>query len=239
MKKFYKTVDISQLENGHYALLLDGKPVQTPSRNQLTLRAAPLAAAIADEWREQGDTILPDTMPLSQMAMTLIDRILPQREILTDEILGYLDTDLVCYRAAEPETYKAGQEKHWDVFVNWASENFTTPIETTTGLSPLTQSPELHQKIANSIMGMNDNEFMALYLTTLGAGSLIIGLGFVAGDFSPTQVLDAAFVEEKIKDEMYLSNIYGSAPDQERRMKLLLNDLNTLQNFLVLSSVAD
>ncbi len=236
MKRFYKTVAIERTPNGFYSLALDGKPVQTPARHQLQIQAMPLAEAIADEWRGQGDEILPDTMPLSQMAMTLVDRVLPQRDVLTAEALGYLDTDLVCYRAADTEVYKTAQETHWDPFLAWIADNFDEALQTTSGLAPLTQSPTLHHKISNFVAGMNDAEFMALYLTTLGAGSLVMALGFVAGDFSPAQVLDAAFVEEKVKDVMYLSDIYGSAPDQERRMKALSKDLETLQHVLMLSA---
>lgn len=236
MKKFYQTVDLGPLSNGSYTLLLNGKPVQTPARHQLEIRAMPLAEAVADEWRSQGDIILPDTMPLSQMAMTLIDRVLPQRPVLMNEALGYLDTDLVCYRADEPEVYKAAQELHWNPFVDWVAETFHESLQVTTGLSPLTQSPALHQKILNFVTAMTDEEFMAMYLATLGAGSLVMALAFVAGDFSPSQILEASFVEEKVKDVMYLSDIYGSAPDQERRMKALFGDLDTLQRFLMLSS---
>lgn len=236
MKKFYKTVAINPLPNDGYALLLDGKPVRTPAKQDLKILSLPLATSIADEWNAQRDEILPDTMPLSQMAMTLVDRVLPQRDHLTNEILNYLDTDLTCYRAAEPEEFKTAQETHWNPFIDWIADNFAIRPATTTGLAPLTQPPELHQKIAAAVAQMTDTEFMALYLTTLGSGSLIMALAFVAGQFPPDRMISAAFVEETIKDKIYMADIYGSAPDQERRIKALTNDLDTLQRFLMLSA---
>lgn len=235
MKKFYQTVSVSVTDDNDYALLLDGKIVQTPARKQLRINALPLAEAIAEEWRSQSDVVLPDTMPLSQMAMTLIDRVVPNRDVLTEEVLGYLDTDLVCYRAAEPQQYRDAQEEKWNPFVDWAASVYGEQLQTTTGLSPLTQSEGLHKKIADDISAMAMSEFMALYLTTLGTGSLVMALASVAGAFPPLQILEAAFAEEKLKDKIYLGEIYGSAPDQERRYKLLSKDLNTLQRLLMLS----
>lgn len=234
MKKFYKVVSLSEPAEAGYSLLLDGKAVQTPARQPLRIRALPLAETVANEWRAQKDEVLPDTMPLSQMAMTLIDRVLPHREKLETEALGYLDTDLVCYRAEGPPNYKEAQEKAWDPFIKWFSDSFDTALLTTTGLSPLTQSAEVHQKVAAAVRAMNDEEFMPLYLVTLGSGSLIMALAFVAGEFSPAQILAAAFAEEKLKDEIYLGEIYGSAPDQERRYAILSRELETLQRFLIL-----
>jgi chaperone required for assembly of F1-ATPase len=212
--------------------------VQTPARNALKIKALPLAEAIADEWRNQGDDIIPDTMPLSQMAMTLVDRVIPNRAILGEEALGYFDTDLVCYRAAEPPEYCAAQNAKWNPFTDWFADVYGEALQMTTGLAPLTQSAALHKKVAAEVAAMDESEFMAVYLATLGTGSLVLALAFVAGAFSPVEIGEAAFVEEKLKDEIYLSDIYGTAPDQERRYTLLFRDLETLQQLLMLSSAA-
>ena len=53
MKRFYKQVDISP-ERG---ILLDGKPVRTPTRAMLILPNDKLARAVAAEWAGQGDEL--------------------------------------------------------------------------------------------------------------------------------------------------------------------------------------
>lgn len=232
MKKFYQTVSVKDCGAGTYSLLLDQKPVQTPLRQTLVLSSLPLARAVVQEWEGQEDVVRPDTMPLTQLAMTLQDRVIPNRPQFEQEILGFLDTDLVCYRAEGPEIYKAAQEAAWDPFVGWASDKFATMVQVTDGLSPLAQSPELHTKIAAFIRDASDAEFMGLYLATTGAGSLLVALGFVGGDFTVDDVVNAAFVEEKLKDKIYLSETYGSAPDQERRIKALTADMNAVKSFL-------
>lgn len=221
-----------------YSLLLDDKPVMTPARHKLFIYSLPLAETIADEWRAQGEHVQPDSMPLSQMAMTLVDRVLPNREQLTTEVLGYIDTDLTCYRTGELGIYRTAQEEKWDPFVAWFRYTHSIPFTVTYGLTPLRQSPELHAKIAADVRGMNNTEFMMLYLVTIGTGSIIMGLAFVSGEFAPEKLVEAAFVEEQTKDIIYHSDLYGSAPDQERRIAALRKDLETLQIFLMLSMAA-
>lgn len=241
MKKFYTTVLISpvptpELSEG-YQVLLDGRVVQTPAKRPLVLATFALAEAIADEWRAQGDRVVPDTMPLLQMATTLQDRVISQRPHLEAEALDYLDTDLVCYRADSPETYRQAQEAAWDKFVHWAGARLGVALQTTTGLHPLVQAQQTHDTLAAAVRGMTDPDFMALYLTTLGTGSVILGLAFVERAFSAADILDAAFAEEKRKDQIYLSEQYGSAPDQEKRYKALESQLAVLQRLRELLSL--
>jgi chaperone required for assembly of F1-ATPase len=232
MKKFYKTVSLGEKEENGYGLFLDGKPVRTPAKQNFVIPSLDLANIIVTEWANQGDEILPLTMPISQITMTLIDRVVPHRKILEDEILGYINTDLICYRTDEPEQYRLAQEKQWNPFVTWFQKKTGLTLQVTTGLSPLTQSPEIHQSIKNRITALADNQFMAVYLATLGTGSIILGLAFQSGEFDNDTILAAAFAEEHLKDEIYLGHIYGSAPDQEKKYKSLRGDLETLNYFI-------
>jgi len=234
MKRFYKTVSVVADEDQGFQLHLDGKAVRTPARHVLIMPTRALADAVAAEWHSQTEQVIPDSMPLSQMAMTLVDRVVPQRDKLTAEVLAYLDTDLVFYRAQDPVEMRDAQEAAWDKFVAWLSQTFVFTPHITTELVALSQPVSAKQNIARSVDQLRDEEFIALYLTTLGAGSLVMALGFVAGAFSGEAVLAGAFVEEQFKDKIYRSDIYGSAPDQERRMRILKTELATLEHFLQL-----
>ena len=232
MKRFYKKVTLGPQTAQGYPLLLDDKPVRTPAKQEFYIPDQKSADIIVKEWENQGEEIIPSTMPVSQMTMTFIDRVIPHREALQEEILNYIDTDLMCYRADEPEQYKKAQEAKWDPFILWFKNTFHLDLEVTTGLSPLTQPAAIHDAIHAHVSKLTDASFMALYLATLGMGSIILGLAYQMQAFSNAAILDAAFAEEKLKDEIYLGHIYGSAPDQEKKYKSLENDLATLQHFL-------
>lgn len=232
MKRFYKFVTLTDKTEDGYGLLLDNKPVQTPARKTFFIKSYDIAQMVVKEWESQTENILPLTMPISQMAMTLTDRVIPFRDKLQSEILGYIDTDLIYYRTDDPEQYKLIQEEKWNPFVNWFQSKFHLDLQVTYGLSPLIQSDKIHQTIKKYVTSINHEDFMALYITTLGTGSIIIGLGFIAKDFSIDQILEASFAEEDLKDKIYLAEIYGTAPDQTRKVQTLKTELETLLHFI-------
>ncbi|MCB1721910.1 MAG: hypothetical protein KDI11_09165, partial [Alphaproteobacteria bacterium] len=106
MKKFYKLVSVHQ-DIGGWAVHLDGRPVKTPLKKTLLAPTEALAASIQEEWAAQDETIDPETMPLTQILSTQIDRVSAQRDAMSAELLKFLDTDLICYRA--PKDQPAGQ----------------------------------------------------------------------------------------------------------------------------------
>ncbi len=233
MKRFYKSVTLGDQTDAGYQLLLDNKPVRTPDKKIFFIPSKYLADLIVKEWEAQTENILPLTMPVCQMTMTLIDRVIPHRKALEEEMLGYINTDLLCYRADEPERYKQAQETQWNPFIQWFEQKFELRFQTTHGLFPLTQPSDIHRVIADHVATLSDNQLMVMYLATMGTGSIILALAFQMRAFSNDVILSAAFAEELLKDEIYLGHIYGSAPDQEKKYLSLKNDLQTLGHFLI------
>ena len=232
MKRFYNTVTLNHTTSGHYQLLLDGKPVQTPAKQPFFMYTQTIADKVVAEWECQHTDIVPETMPVSQMAMTLIDRVEPQRTHLQNELLGYINTDLLCYRAQEPEIYKHAQMEAWDPFIDWFEGFSGLSIKTTDGLSPVIQPKNVHDYIQSFLDNLSDAQFMAAYLTTLGTGSILLSLCFISKQHSIDSIVEAAFVEERLKDKIYLENTYGIAPDQMKRYQALKHDLETLTSFI-------
>jgi chaperone required for assembly of F1-ATPase len=241
MKKFYSSVDISPCQTSIpdayknftcFFLLLDGKIVQTPLRNPLILISQTIADNVRQEWLTQQVEVKPETMPITQLSMTLQDRVAPHREKLTDEIMGYIHTDLLCYRASEPEDFSYLQNEVWKPFIGYINAKFSYELITTTGLHHIQQDKNFVKTIHEYIQNLDIVSFMAVYLTTIGTGSLIIALAFTDMSFPPDKVIKAVFVEEHYKDKIYMADKYGAAPDQERRENNLWHDLETIRAFL-------
>jgi chaperone required for assembly of F1-ATPase len=118
MKKFYKEVSTGPAVSGGFAVLLDGRPIRTPEKSLMAAPTTMLANAVAAEWAAQEDTVITDTMPLTQMLTTAIDRA-SQREAMTASVMAYLDSDLLCYPADEPEALRLEQEALWAPWRHW------------------------------------------------------------------------------------------------------------------------
>src|SRR5690606_17753773 len=87
-----KYVSCSVLETPEgYALALDGQRMRTPVGAPLVLQSRALAEAIATEWNAVGEKaeIKPAQMPMTRLAATAIDRVVPQRDAVVSDISAY------------------------------------------------------------------------------------------------------------------------------------------------------
>src|SRR6201986_3396522 len=110
--RFYKDASASEHRNegeGGYAVLLDGRPVRSPARKPLAAPMRELAQAIASEWQAQERVIDPAAMPLTRLANSIIDGVVAAPRPVADEIEKYLGTDMLFYRASDPEELVALQ----------------------------------------------------------------------------------------------------------------------------------
>ena len=89
MKRFYKDVTVKTSESG-YQICLDDRPVRSPAKAVVVVPSQALAEAVQTEWQAVEDKIQPEDMPFYSMAVTVTDRVTPQRQALVDELAGYI-----------------------------------------------------------------------------------------------------------------------------------------------------
>lgn len=234
MKRFYKLVSTASGAGG-FSVQLDGRSVKTPAGNILQTTHEKLANALVLEWAGQGEHILPDTMPLTQLLSTRIDRIATMREEISRQTLNYLDTDLLCYRAEKPPGLPERQAQSWDPWLQWFEKQFGVSLKTTTELQALQQDRAAHEKVAAYVKGLGDDPFNVLQLVTSVSGSLILALAFVKGEMDTQTLFDAFHVEEHFKAEIYNEALHGQDPAQEKKDKALLRDLSAAHEYLGLT----
>lgn len=231
MKKFYKLVSVGEAPGG-YVIQLDGKPVQTPARVPLIAPNEAMAGEVAGEWAAQEEKIDPETMPLTQILTTAQDHVANQRAAMSEKLLQYLDTDLLCYRTDIPEELAARQAECWDEWLGWFARAHGAGLKTTTGLAALTQPKEAAVKVRDTVEALDDARFCVLQMVTVLSGSLVLGLAFTQGAAAPEQVFKAANIEEIYKYELYNEAEHGAAPQQEKKQAAMRRDLDAARKFL-------
>lgn len=234
MKRFYKLVTLQDTPGG-YAIHLDGRPVKTPMGKTLMATNHDLASALQSEWAAQEQNINPETMPLTQILSTQIDQVSTARQAMSAEVLKYLDTDLICYRAGPmPPGTQEAQIEAWDPWLSWFEKNFEETLQTTTGLSALSQPKSAHNKIKGAVDALDDAHFTILQIIVPLSGSLVLGLAFINRAISPEELYKAIRVEENIKAEIYNEELYGQDPAQERKEKAIKADIAAAAHYLEL-----
>lgn len=231
MKRFYKIVTFARHDD-HYHIHLDGKAVRTPSGQALAVPGEKLARIVMQEWAAQMDTLIPDTMPLTQILTTALERSGTQRQEIENTVMGYLDTDLLCYRTVMPDALAQKQAEIWDPWLRWFEEQAGVALGTTTHLTALSQPRAAHDYARSVLQAADQWDFTALQMVTASSGSLVLALAFVARAASADDVFAAAHLEELYRSALYNEELYGRDPHQEKTQTAFLGDLNALRLFL-------
>jgi chaperone required for assembly of F1-ATPase len=201
-KRFYKNASIGNgSERGGFPVLLDNKLVRTPLRRPLVAPSRALAERIAQEWNAQQDVIDPARMPLTQLANAIIGAVTDRSETVIDEIIKYLGSDLLFYRADAPEGLAARQAAHWDPLLTWAHEELGARFVQIQGLVFVAQSEEAITAARTGIPSDASNKkemwrLGALSSITTLTGSALLALALAHGAIAPDAAWAAAHVDE-------------------------------------------
>ncbi|XDZ66446.1 ATP12 family chaperone protein [Alphaproteobacteria bacterium LSUCC0684] len=228
-RRFWKEVDISSGAGG-YAVLLDNRPVKTPSGAAFLIPRQELAEEISKEWDAQDEVIAPDTMPMFKFAVTAIDRVTPQRQAVVDEISGYGASDLLCYREASDAVLRARQDEIWQPFLNWFAATRGIELVVAHGIMPQAQSPSARERMRALVADKDDFALSGLHCLVTVSGSLVLGLAVADGMTSAKEVSGAAFLDDLWQQEKWgydaeadgrIKTHQALIEDAERYLKLL------------------
>lgn len=233
MKRFYTLVS-SQKEPGGYAVLLDGRAVNTPLKRKLLCSTEALANALVQEWAAQKETIKLDTMPLTQLVSTQLDQVTHGRAKMSAEVLKYLNTDLLCYRTDQPPELAQKQAQSWDRWLEWFAGKFGAQLETTTTIQALSQPQAAHDGARGYVEALDDQRFTIAQLITPLSGSVVLAIAFTEGEISPEELFSAIRVEEQFRAGIYNEEKYGPDPAQEKKGAAIKVDLAAAARYLEL-----
>lgn len=229
MKRFYKQVSTAPVTGG-FGVLLDGRPVQTPARNALTLPTEKLASAIAAEWQGQGEEVIATAMPLLRLANSVIDGVAVHRDATIDAILRFGENDLLCYRAHQPPDLAARQRQGWDPVLAWVRGQHGVEMTVAEGLTHVDQPSEALAGLRRVLEGFDDFTLGALHVVASITGSTVLALAVVDGFVSGAHAFELSRI-----DENYQAEKWGEDAEAVKRTAALALDLDKAVALIALS----
>jgi chaperone required for assembly of F1-ATPase len=200
-RRFYKEAGVVAADGG-FSITLDGKPIRTPSGRTVTVPNAEIAQAIAREWQAQGETIDPLTMPLTRFANSVVEAVVGRADVVAEDMAKYLQSDLLCYRAAHPEALVQREAEHWDGVLFWAADALSAHFILSQGVVHARQ-PEAALAAARAAMPSDPWSVAALHVVTTLTGSALLALALAHGVRDADQVWAAAHVDEDWNAEQW------------------------------------
>ncbi|MFP7671735.1 ATP12 family chaperone protein [Marivita sp. S0852] len=201
-KRFWKTAETTATDDG-FGVLLDGRPVRTPAKAVLSVPSRALGARIAAEFDAQVDLIDPKTMPFTRTANAAIDKVVVQHAEVADMLADYADSDLLCYRAAQPKELVLRQAQQWNPLLDWAEDKLSARLEPRTGVIHVAQSPEALTTLRARVHDMSNFELAAFHDLVSISGSLIIGFAAKLASFPVDDLWTVSRLDEIWQEEQW------------------------------------
>lgn len=229
--RFYREVSVGEPSGGDagYRILLDGRVVKTPSGSTLSLPTCALAEGIAEEWRSQDGNIRPETMILTKLANTALDRVTNNQEEIRAQIITFAKSDLLCYRADSPEGLVARQSREWDPLLAWIAEAQGARFETVTGIVFADQPEEALAAVEKTLAACDPHELAAIAFTAASLGSAILALALAAERISAAE----AFAASQL-DALYQAERWGEDAEAQSAREAVKKDIEAASRFLLL-----
>ena len=219
-KRFWKAAEVTTGSEG-FSVALDGRPVRTPAKAALILPTAAMAAAIAAEWDAQQGVLRPETMPMTRMANSAIDKVRVLQAAVVAEVAGFGASDLLCYRAEDPDELVQRQRQGWDPLLDWAATRLQAPLVQTGGIMPVAQPEASLARLTGAVRAFDAFRLTALHDLVSITGSLVLGLAIAEDRLSPDQAWALARIDEDWQAEQWGVDEEAAAQAAHRRQALL------------------
>ncbi|MDP3545782.1 MAG: ATP12 family protein [Phreatobacter sp.] len=212
-KRFYKEATAGPSADG-WRLLLDDRPAKTPGRNPLAFPTEALASVVAAEWDGLGEFIEPLRMPITRIANSIIDGVLPDPAPVAAEIVRYASSDLLCYRADGPRTLVEQQSAAWDPVLDWVRDGLGARLILSEGVMFVAQPQAALDAIAAALPAGDGWRLGATHVVTTLTGSALLAIALLHGRLDASEVWTTAHVDE----DFQISQWGGDAEAAERRV---------------------
>ena len=202
MKRFYKDVTTAGSELG-WSISLDGRPIKTQGGRPQVIPTQDLAEAMAEEWRGQGEKIDPATFPFRDMADYAIDVVSRDKTSVVEKLLGYAETDTLCFRADPEEALFRRQQEVWEPIVARVENREGVTFHRISGILHRAQAAETIGLLNAGLQPLDPFTIAALEQTTSLSASLCIGLESIREEADGENLWDAANLEEDWQAELW------------------------------------
>ncbi len=251
LKRFYKEAAVAPRDGG-FAVALDGKPLLTPARATLVLPTTEMAQAIAGEWAGQGETIDFATLPLTRLANSAFDGVSKHVDEVEADVAKYAASDLICYRAGEPETLVRAEAAAFDPLLRFArdkcgarlilAEGVVFQAQPEAAVAALAAAIRAYvgksQKVPGRTPVARDelgapHRLAALHAMTTLTGSCVIALAVALGEIDA----DAGFAAAQTGED-YQMRVWGADAEALARRERRLFEMRAAAHMARLAAAA-
>ena len=201
MKRFYDAVDVAEVggdgDGRGWQVTLDGRGMRTVGGGHQIVPALTLAEMLAREWAQQGEEIDPRSFRYRDQTDYAIDVVRSDRATTIEKLMGFADTDTLCFRADPEDALYRRQMEIWDPILDRLEGTHGARMARISGVIHRPQPTEALERLRAMLMAQDDFTLAGLYTLASLAASLCIAIAALDGAAQAAPLWDAANLEEE------------------------------------------
>ena len=224
--KFYDNVSIKNYQN-EFLIFLDDNQLISPENNFVSYPSFSLIKSIADEWVVQKDSINLENMLMNKLFFTALDKVKPNLSKSIDELLNFIDFDLLCYHVRGPYDLKKIQEKNFFPIISWISDEYRISPSINHGIISIPNKKDVKLYLRELLDSFDFIELTLLQFLVNILGSIILGIAFLKGRLGEKEIIKLIYLEED-----WRSNLYRDKEHSCDRKKNILADMKLVKKII-------
>jgi chaperone required for assembly of F1-ATPase len=174
----------------------------------------------------------PAGMPLTRLVNTALDGVARRMTEVAEETARYAASDLLCYRAGDPERLVARQAQMWDPVLAWARDTLGAQFVLSEGVIHVEQPEPALRAVRRAVDAFDEPlPLAALATMTSLMGSVLLALAVAHDRLTPAQAWAAAHVDEDFQME-----VWGLDEEAEIRRSRRWSDMQAAARLLTLGA---
>jgi len=149
------------------------------------------------------------------------------REKIIADILSFVDTDVLFFRAEYPDNLIKKQNEKWNPVLEWFATEYGVEPKITSQITPPRQDKKLAKAIGDEVRKMSGRELIAFSKTAGGFTSLILALAVMKKHIS----VDDAFALSRL-DELFQNEMWGEDEEALNSRKLALDEVKNAMRLI-------
>lgn len=218
MKRFYTSVSLS--DKPPYEVLLDGKPIRTPLKKKLVIPSEALAQAILKEWDSVEDNIHAESMPITQLFSTALDKIDGCETDIIEQLIGYVHGDAILYMNPDDALLYQKQQQLWQPLINAMSTIIKTPYQIQEGLMPSDQDEAIVSFWTSYLENLNIYELNGFQVSVSLTSSPILAYHLYTKEKNAQEIFNLALLEELHQNELWGCDTEAAKVQQKKQQEL-------------------
>lgn len=204
IRRFYKDVTLSGTAGG-WQVMLDARGIKTVGGAPQVVPTEMLGEALAAEWRRQGQTIDPASLPLRDMTDYAIDIVTPDPHAVARGLVAYAETDTLCYRADPDEPLYDRQQAVWEPLLSAFEARHGIALVRVSGVLHRPQPPESLAVLEARLLALPPFALAGVEAMTKLAASLVTALAALdaAHEDEPLALWQTACLEEEWQADLW------------------------------------